>query len=103
MSMRWGISFSTHQSFTSDQEWEGISSSLQQTEEWLHEDVDDETESAYSSKLDDLKKSVDPIINRYEDEEARAQAKAHLLKRISDQRNSKDSLSPQAQALILAE
>ncbi|XP_038898986.1 heat shock 70 kDa protein 16 isoform X1 [Benincasa hispida] len=95
--------FNTYRSFASDQEREGISSSLQQTEEWLYEDGDDETESAYSSKLDDLKKLVDPIINRYEDEEARAQAKAHLLKRISDYRNSGDSLSPQARALILEE
>ncbi|CAK9317709.1 unnamed protein product [Citrullus colocynthis] len=95
--------FNTFRSFASDQEREGISSSLQQTEEWLYEDGDDETESAYSSKLDDLKKLVDPIINRYEDEEARAQAKVHLLKRISDYRNSGDSLSPQARALILEE
>ncbi|KAA0054835.1 hypothetical protein IC582_008464 [Cucumis melo] len=95
--------FNTYRSFASDQEREGISSSLQQTEEWLYEDGDDETESAYSTKLDDLKKLVDPIINRYEDEEARAQAKAHLLKRISDYRNSGDSLSPQVRALIFEE
>ncbi|XP_022139588.1 heat shock 70 kDa protein 16 isoform X2 [Momordica charantia] len=95
--------FNTYRSFASDQEREGISSSLQQTEEWLYEDGDDETESAYSSKLDDLKKLVDPIINRYEDEEARAQAKTHLLKRISDYRKTGDSLSPQVRALILDE
>ncbi|KAG6607803.1 Heat shock 70 kDa protein 16 [Cucurbita argyrosperma subsp. argyrosperma] len=93
----------TYRSFASDEEREGISSTLQQTEDWLYEDGDDETESAYSSKLDDLKKLVDPIVNRYEDEEARAQAKTHLLKRISDYRNTGDSLSPQVRALILGE
>ncbi|XP_023535706.1 heat shock 70 kDa protein 16-like [Cucurbita pepo subsp. pepo] len=95
--------FNTYRSFASDQEREGIFSSLQQTEEWLYEDGDDETESAYASKLDDLKKLVDPVINRYEDEEARAQAKKHLLKRISDYRNSGDSISPHVRASILEE
>lgn len=44
---------------------------------------------------------MDPIINRYEDEEARAQAKTHLLKRISDYRKTGDSLSPQVRALVI--
>lgn len=50
--------FNTYRSFASDQEREGISSSLQQTEEWLYEDGDDETENAYTSKLEDLKKVI---------------------------------------------
>lgn len=31
---------------------------LQQTEEWLYDDGDDETENAYTSKLEDLKKVI---------------------------------------------
>jgi heat shock 70kDa protein 4 len=37
-------------------EREGISVNLQQTEDWLYEEGDDETEVVYSSKLEDLKK-----------------------------------------------
>lgn len=48
--------FERYRSFASDSEKEGISTSLQQTEEWLYEDGDDETEKVYASKLEDLKK-----------------------------------------------
>jgi heat shock 70kDa protein 4 len=37
-------------------EREGISVNLQQTEGWLYEEGDDETEAVYSSKLEELKK-----------------------------------------------
>jgi len=39
-------------------EREGISRSLQETEEWLYEDGDDETENAYTAKMQDLKKVI---------------------------------------------
>jgi t-SNARE complex subunit (syntaxin) len=48
--------FNTYRSFASDQERDVISRSLQETEDWLYEDGDDETEHAYTSKLEDLKK-----------------------------------------------
>ena len=35
-----------------------ISRNLQETEDWLYEDGDDETESVYSEKLEDLKKVI---------------------------------------------
>ncbi|XP_015898589.3 heat shock 70 kDa protein 16 [Ziziphus jujuba] len=92
--------FNTYRSFTSDQEREGISMNLQQTEEWLYDDGDDETESAYTSKLEDLKKLVDPIENRYKDEEARAQATRDLLKCIVDYRMTMDSLPPKEKELL---
>ncbi|KAJ1441369.1 Heat shock protein 70 family [Sesbania bispinosa] len=47
--------FNTYRSFVSEQERDDISRSLQETEDWLYEDGDDETEHAYSSKLEDLK------------------------------------------------
>ncbi|KAF2285778.1 hypothetical protein GH714_007753 [Hevea brasiliensis] len=84
--------FNTYRSFVSDREKEGISMSLKETEEWLYEDGDDETENAYTSKMQDLRKLVDPIENRYKDVEARALAKQDLLNCIVDYRMSVDSL-----------
>jgi heat shock protein 4 len=95
--------FNTYRSFASDQEREGISRNLQQTEEWLYDDGDDETENAYTSKLEDLKKLVDPIDNRYKDEEARAQATRDLLKSIVDYRMSVDSIPPKDREMITNE
>ncbi|KAJ8763650.1 hypothetical protein K2173_003122 [Erythroxylum novogranatense] len=93
----------TYRSFASDQEKEGIAKSLQDTEEWLYDEGDDETENAYSMKMEDLKKLVDPIENRYRDEEARAQATRDLVKNIVDYRTSVDSLQPQDKESILDE
>ncbi|EEF39376.1 Heat-shock protein 105 kDa, putative [Ricinus communis] len=92
--------FNTYRSFANDQEREGISRSLQETEEWLYEDGDDETENAYTSKMQDLKKLVDPIENRYKDEEARAQAKRDLLNCIVDYRMAVNSLPAEDRELI---
>ncbi|KAJ6805199.1 heat shock 70 kDa protein 16-like [Iris pallida] len=78
--------FERYRSFASESEKEGITMNLQETEEWLYDDGDDETEMVYTSKLEDLKKLVDPIENRYRDEEARAQATRELLKCIVDHR-----------------
>ncbi|KAF2288757.1 hypothetical protein GH714_012262 [Hevea brasiliensis] len=84
--------FNKYRSFASDREKEGISRSLQETEEWLYEDGDDETENAYTSKMQDLRKLVDPIENRFKDEEARAQAKRELLNCIVEYRMHVNSL-----------
>ncbi|KAK7287503.1 hypothetical protein RIF29_00783 [Crotalaria pallida] len=95
--------FNTYRSFASDQERDDISRSLQETEEWLYEDGDDESELAYSSKLEDLKKLMDPIENRYKDDEGRAQATRDLLKCISEHHTFADSLPPQNKELIINE
>ncbi|KAM1343181.1 hypothetical protein ACFX15_007083 [Malus domestica] len=95
--------FNTYRSFASDQEREGISRSLQQTEEWLYDDGEDETENAYTSKLEDLKKLVDPIENRYKDEEARMQATRDLLKCIGDYRMAVNSLPPMDRESVVNE
>ncbi|XP_051125436.1 heat shock 70 kDa protein 16 [Andrographis paniculata] len=84
--------FNAYRSFASDSEKEGISSSLQQTEEWLYEDGDDETEHVYTEKLQSLKKMLDPIENRYKDEEERARATRKLLNRIMEFRKAAESL-----------
>lgn len=95
--------FNTYRSFASDLERDDISKTLQQTEEWLYEDGDDETENAYASKLEDLKKLVDPIENRYKDEEARAQATRDMLNCIVDYRMSVNSLPPKEREVVINE
>ncbi|KAK7276824.1 hypothetical protein RIF29_17970 [Crotalaria pallida] len=95
--------FNTYRNFASEQEREGISRGLQETEEWLYDDGDDETLHAYSAKLEDLKQLVDPIENRYMDEEARAQATRDLLGSIVEHRMSADSLPLQNKEQIINE
>ncbi|GAV72932.1 HSP70 domain-containing protein [Cephalotus follicularis] len=95
--------FNTYRGFATDHEKEDISSSLQETEEWLYEDGEDETENAYTLKLENLKKLVDPIENRYKDGEARADATRDLLKYIVEYRLSLDSLPSEDRELIANE
>ncbi|GAB4830895.1 hypothetical protein Ancab_004921 [Ancistrocladus abbreviatus] len=92
---------STLRSFASESEKEVISHNLQQTEEWLYEDGDDETENVYSEKLQELKWLVDPIENRYKEEECRAQATRDLLNCIVDYRMAAESLpAPEKDAVF---
>ncbi|XP_075505523.1 heat shock 70 kDa protein 16 isoform X3 [Primulina tabacum] len=79
-------------SFATDPEKEEISRKLQQTEEWLYDGGDDESEYIYTRKLEDLKKMVNPIENRYNDEEARALASRGLSNCIVECREAIDSL-----------
>ncbi|XWS27845.1 hypothetical protein CRYUN_Cryun25bG0014800 [Craigia yunnanensis] len=95
--------FNIYRGFASDKEREAISRSLQETEEWLYDDGEDETEGAYTSKLEALKKLVDSVENRYKDEEARAQASRDLLKCIVDYRMSTESLPNENRELIMNE
>ncbi|KAJ4982362.1 hypothetical protein NE237_033199 [Protea cynaroides] len=95
--------FQTYRSFATDSEREGISKNLQQTEEWLYEDGDDESEKVYTSKLEGLKKMVDPIESRYKDEEARAQATRDLLQCIVDHRMAVRSLPPNERDAVINE
>ncbi|KAG0478151.1 hypothetical protein HPP92_012870 [Vanilla planifolia] len=95
--------FERYKSFASVEEREGISHSLQQTEEWLYEDGDDETEKVYTSKLDELKKLVDPIENRCKDEETRAEATRELLNCMVEHRMAAKSLGAHEQVAVLNE
>lgn len=95
--------FNTYRSFASEQEKEDISRSLQETEDWLYEDGDDETEHAYSSKLEDLKKLVDPIENRYKEEEGREQATRDFSNCVLEYHKSADSLQTQDKEMIINE
>lgn len=46
----------TYRSTATESEQECIARNLQETEEWLYEDGDDESENAYIEKLNDIKK-----------------------------------------------
>ncbi|XP_059292908.1 heat shock 70 kDa protein 16 [Lycium ferocissimum] len=93
----------TYRSFATDSEREGISSNLQQTEEWLYEDGDDESEHVYAEKLEDLKKMVDPVEHRYKEEEARAQATRNLLNSIVEHRMAAGSLPASEKDTVINE
>ncbi|KAL2475601.1 Heat shock 70 kDa protein 16 [Abeliophyllum distichum] len=93
----------TYRSFATDSEREGISSNLQQTEEWLYEDGDDESECVYIERLEDLKKIVDPVEHRYKEEEARAQTTRSLLKCIVEYRMAVESLPPSERDVVVGE
>ncbi|KZV37170.1 heat shock 70 kDa protein 16-like [Dorcoceras hygrometricum] len=92
-----------YRSFATDSEKEEISSNLQQTEEWLYDGGDDESEYVYTRKLEDLKKIVSPIENRFNDEEARALATRGLLNRIEEYGDAVKSLPPGERDAVLAE
>lgn len=93
----------TYRSFVTDSEKEGISCNLQQTEEWLYEDGDDESESVYTERLQDLERMMDPIENRYKDEAVRAKATRNLLDCIEEYRKGVGSLSPNARDAVIGE
>ncbi|KAL1834329.1 hypothetical protein ACET3Z_003980 [Daucus carota] len=93
----------TYGSFATESEREGISMILQQTEDWLYEDGDDESESVYTEKLADLRKLVDPIESRYKDEEARVQETSRLLNCIEDYQKVATSLSSNQREAVVAE
>ncbi|KMZ70816.1 hypothetical protein ZOSMA_193G00470 [Zostera marina] len=60
-------------SFASDLEKENFSRVSDDFEKWLHEDGDEKTQSAYKSKLDELREFLTPIENRFNNNE-------HLVK-----------------------
>ncbi|GKA92756.1 heat shock 70 kDa protein 16 [Tanacetum coccineum] len=85
---------SAYRSFATDSEKEGITASLQETEDWIYEDSDDDSdEPDYTSKLDDLKKLLDPIEKRYKDEIARAKETKAMRTLIEEYRSATELMS----------
>ncbi|GKA71280.1 heat shock 70 kDa protein 16 [Tanacetum coccineum] len=83
---------SAYKRFLTDLENEGITKSLQETEEWLYEDSDDDSdEQGYARKLEDLEKLLKPVEYRYTDEQ-KVQAVKPLLAMIEEYRLVADSL-----------
>ncbi|KAL8032838.1 hypothetical protein ABFX02_13G123000 [Erythranthe guttata] len=93
----------SYRSFATDSEKEGICSNLQQTEEWLYEDGDSESENVYTEKLENLKKMVVPIEDRYKEEEARALATRNLLNCLVEYRMAVRSLPPTERDAVIGE
>ncbi|CAF2082628.1 hypothetical protein YC2023_069848 [Brassica napus] len=93
----------TYRSTATESERECIARNLQETEEWLYEDGDDESENAYIEKLNDIKKLIDPIENRFKDGEERVQASKDLAKTIADNRMAAESLPPPRKNAVLDE
>ncbi|KAJ0450280.1 putative Heat shock protein 70 family [Helianthus annuus] len=81
-----------YRSFATDSEKEILTNNLQETEDWLYEDSDDESEQDYNGKLKDLKKLLEPIENRYMEETAIAKATETLQTCIAKYRSDADSL-----------
>ena len=69
--------------FAKESEKEQISSKLTSTEDWLYEEGYDENKQAYTDKLAELKKLVQPIILRYNESNSRKPAIDLLLNYIS--------------------
>ncbi|KAL9998923.1 putative Heat shock protein 70 family [Helianthus debilis subsp. tardiflorus] len=81
-----------YRSFASDLEKEVLTNNLQETEDWLYEDSDDEFEQDYNGRLKDLKKLLEPIEYRYNEENAIAKATKALQGCIAKYRSCADSL-----------
>ncbi|KAI7737948.1 hypothetical protein M8C21_015141, partial [Ambrosia artemisiifolia] len=81
-----------YQSFATDLEKEVITNNLQETEDWLYEDSDDESEQDYSGRLEDLKKLLEPIENKYNEANAIAKATKSLQSFIAKCHSHAESL-----------
>ncbi|CAN6349870.1 unnamed protein product [Urochloa humidicola] len=65
--------------FVTPEEKEGLIATLQEVEDWLYEDGEDETKGVYIAKLEELKKSGDPIEARYKESMERGSAVEQLV------------------------
>ncbi|XP_071705865.1 heat shock 70 kDa protein 16 [Rutidosis leptorrhynchoides] len=94
---------SSYRSFATDEEKDRISRNLQETEDWLYEDGDDESQQTYTRRLEDLRKLVDPIESRYKEEDARAQATKNLSNSIKEYCMAANSLSATDKEAVYSE
>ncbi|EPS74057.1 hypothetical protein M569_00693, partial [Genlisea aurea] len=93
----------TYRGFASASEKEGISDKLQQTEEWLYEEGEDESETIYTKKLEDLKELVDPIEHRYKEEDLRQLAGRNLSNSIKEYQSAAGTLPASERDFVLGE
>ncbi|XP_076923028.1 heat shock 70 kDa protein 16-like [Bidens hawaiensis] len=80
-----------YKTFATDSEKEVIINSLKETEDWLYEDSDDGSEQDYTGKLKDLKKLLESVEYKYQ-ENIRAKAEKALRDCIAKYRLLADSL-----------
>ncbi|CAN6331610.1 unnamed protein product [Urochloa humidicola] len=71
--------YDRYNDFVASEEKEGLIARLQEVEDWLYEDGEDETKGVYIAKLEELKKSGDPIEARYKEWTERGSAMEQLV------------------------
>ncbi|XP_076915373.1 heat shock 70 kDa protein 16-like [Bidens hawaiensis] len=91
-----------YKSFATDSDKEVITSKLQETEDWLYEDSDDESEQDYTGRLEHLKKLLEPIENKYNEENALTKARKALQSCIEKYRSNADSLQADKKEKVLS-
>lgn len=70
--------YSEYEAYVKEDERSSISSKLEKAEDWLYDDGEDETKSAYTNKLQELKALGDPIAVRAFEDKARPAAISQL-------------------------
>ncbi|KAF7124663.1 hypothetical protein RHSIM_Rhsim12G0198100 [Rhododendron simsii] len=92
-----------YQEFVTDPEREGLTTKLQEVEDWLYEDGEDETKGVYIAKLEELKKQGDPIEERYKEYTERGPVIDQLVYCINSYRDAALSNDPKFNHIDLEE
>ncbi|KAL2468362.1 Heat shock 70 kDa protein 15 [Forsythia ovata] len=86
--------------FVMDSEREQFIAKLQDVEDWLYEDVEDETKGVYVAKLEELKKQGDPVDKRYKEHTRWGSVIDQLVYCINSYREAAISADPKLITLI---
>ncbi|XP_041990561.1 heat shock 70 kDa protein 15-like [Salvia splendens] len=89
--------------FVTKSDREQLISRLQEVEDWLYEDGEDETKGVYIAKLDELKKQVDPIEERFKEHSERGTVINQLIYCINSYREATRSNDSKCDHIDLAE
>ncbi|XP_065047459.1 heat shock 70 kDa protein 14-like isoform X3 [Musa acuminata AAA Group] len=95
--------YDKYQDFVTPTEKEALIMKLQEVEDWLCEDGEDETTGVYVAKLKELKKTGDPVEERYKEWTERGPAIDQLAYCINSFREAVLSNAPKFDQIDLAE
>ncbi|CAL9104957.1 unnamed protein product [Musa textilis] len=95
--------YDKYQDFVTPTEKEALIMKLQEVEDWLYEDGEDETKGVYVAKLEELKKTGDPVEERYKEWTERGPAIDQLAYCINSFREVALSSDPKFDHIDLAE
>ncbi|THU61063.1 hypothetical protein C4D60_Mb07t19340 [Musa balbisiana] len=95
--------YDKYQDFVTPTEKEALIMKLQEVEDWLYEDGEDETKGVYVAKLEELKKTGDPVEERYKEWTERGPAIDQLAYCINSFREAALSNDPKFDHIDLAE
>ncbi|KAJ8471026.1 hypothetical protein OPV22_025369 [Ensete ventricosum] len=95
--------YDKYQDFVTPTEKEALITKLQEVEDWLYEDGEDETKGVYVAKLEELKKTGDPVEERYKEWTERGPAIDQLAYCINSFREAALSNDPKFDHIDLAE